>query len=70
MFAIAVYLTVIIPTLRTIAEPLEEETREDRIEAMRVLSAANVIIVVCLGGILALQVSELSWGNDGKLSVL
>ncbi|PBK72252.1 related to SHR3-endoplasmic reticulum packaging chaperone [Armillaria ostoyae] len=58
VFAIAVYLTVIIPTLRTIAEPLEEETREDRIEAMRVLSAANVIIVVCLGAILALQAGQ------------
>ncbi|KAK0467318.1 Shr3 amino acid permease chaperone [Desarmillaria tabescens] len=58
VFAIAVYLTVIIPTLRTIATPLEDETREDRIEAMRVLSAANVIIVVCLGGILALQAGQ------------
>lgn len=58
IFAIALYLSVTVPALRTIVDPVEEDTREDRIEAMRVLAAGNTIIVVLLGAILALQVSE------------
>ncbi len=57
VFALAVYLSVTIPTLRTIVTPLELDTRSDRIEALRVLSAGNVIIGLCLGGILLMQVS-------------
>lgn len=56
MFAIAVYTAVICPTLKTVAIPLEEDTYSDRIEAVRVLAAANVIIMICLGLILTLQV--------------
>lgn len=58
VFAIALYLSVTVPALRTIVDPVEVDTREDRIEAMRVLAAGNTIIVVLLGAILALQVSE------------
>ena len=59
VFCISIYLTVIIPALRTIVTPLERvDTREDRIEAMRVLSAGNVMIMVGLVAILVLQVSE------------
>ena len=59
VFAIALYLSVTVPALRTIVEPLEGvDTREDRIDAMRVLAAGNTIIVVLLGAILALQVSK------------
>jgi hypothetical protein len=58
IFAIAVYGSVIIPTLRTVVEPVVQDSREDRVEAMRVLSAANVIIIVCLGAILALQAGQ------------
>ncbi|KAF5369211.1 hypothetical protein D9757_010034 [Collybiopsis confluens] len=57
IFAIAVYVAVIVPTLKTVVVPLEEEMLADRIEAVRVLSAANVIIMICLGLILALQAS-------------
>lgn len=57
IFAIAVYLSVTIPALRTIAIPAEVDTREDRIEAMRVLAAGNSIMMVVLGAILVLQVS-------------
>ncbi len=35
------------------------DTREDQIEALRVLSAGNTLIIVLLGGVLALQVREL-----------
>lgn len=59
VFGLAVYLSVTIPTLRTIVLPLDVDTRNDQIEALRVLSAANVIIGVCLTGILLMQVSEL-----------
>ncbi|THV08243.1 hypothetical protein K435DRAFT_958844 [Dendrothele bispora CBS 962.96] len=58
IFAICVYMTVIIPMLATTAEPLEVDTRADRIEALRVLSAANVIVIVCLGAILFLQAGQ------------
>ena len=61
MFGVVVYLTVTINSLRTIVNPVENvDTREDRVEAMRILSAGNVIIVACLGLILALQVSACS----------
>ena len=34
------------------------DTRENQIEALRVLSAGNTLIIVLLGGVLALQVHE------------
>lgn len=49
-------MTVTIPALRTIVTPVEGDTRADRVEAMRVLSAGNTIIVVILAGVLLLQV--------------
>ncbi|KAJ7074919.1 Shr3 amino acid permease chaperone [Mycena belliarum] len=58
MFGLAVYLTVVVPTLRTIVTPLASETREEQIEAMTVLSAANVIIAGCLGLVLLLQAGQ------------
>ena len=61
MFGVVVYLTVTVNSLRTIVNPVENvDSREDQIEAMRILSAGNVIIVACLGLILALQVSAFS----------
>lgn len=61
MFGIVVYLTVTVNSLRTIVHPVENvDTRGDQIEAMRVLSAGNVIIAVCLGLILVLQVNACS----------
>ncbi|KAK7679454.1 hypothetical protein QCA50_017508 [Cerrena zonata] len=59
VFAIAVYLSVNIPSSRTIATPVENvDTREDQIEALRLLSAGNIIMIVLLGGILVLQAGE------------
>ena len=56
MFAIGVYLSVSIPSLRTIVDPIVDvDTREDRIEAMRVLAAGNTIIMFLLGAVLCLQ---------------
>jgi hypothetical protein len=55
IFAVAVYLAVSVPSLRTIVTPVDVDTRADRIEAMRILSAGNTIIMVVLGAILVLQ---------------
>ncbi|KAH7922580.1 hypothetical protein BV22DRAFT_1037301 [Leucogyrophana mollusca] len=55
IFCISVYIGVSIPSLRTMVTPLEDESREDRIEAMRILSAGNTVVMVILGAILALQ---------------
>jgi hypothetical protein len=55
--ATAMYITVTIPSIRTVVTPVEGvDTREDQIEALRVLSAGNTLIIVLLGGVLALQV--------------
>ena len=56
VLAIAVYATVTIPTLKTVVEPLEVDSHEDRILALRVLSASNVITIMLLGVLLTLQV--------------
>jgi hypothetical protein len=57
VFATAMYITVTIPTIRTVVMPVEGvDTREDQIDALRVLSAGNTLTMVLLGGVLALQV--------------
>ncbi|KAM5532894.1 hypothetical protein V8D89_013446 [Ganoderma adspersum] len=59
IFALAVYMTVGIPACRTVADPVPNvDTKDDQIEALRVLSAGNTIIIVLLGGILALQAGQ------------
>jgi len=53
------YITVTIPSIRTVVTPVAGvETREDQIDALRVLSAGNTLNMVLLGGVLALQVRE------------
>jgi hypothetical protein len=59
VFGIMLYTTVVIPGVRTVANPLDVDTREDQVEALRVLAAGNTLIVVCLGLALALQVRSL-----------
>ena len=62
------YLSVSIPSLRTIVDPVADvDTREDRIEAMRVLAAGNTIIMVLLGAVLCLQVSRVSMSTCAPL---
>ncbi|KAL5531646.1 hypothetical protein ACEPAG_4523 [Sanghuangporus baumii] len=59
VFAIGVYLSVSIPSLRTIVDPVVDvDTRGDRIEAMRILAAGNTIIMVLLGAVLFFQGGE------------
>lgn len=57
IFSAAVYLAVSVPSLRTIVTPADVDTRADRIEALRILSAGNTIMMVVLGAILVLQVN-------------
>ncbi|KAH9989838.1 hypothetical protein BJV77DRAFT_1015441 [Russula vinacea] len=49
---------VTIPAIRTVVTRGGVDTRENQIEALRVLSAGNTLIIVLLGGVLALQVHE------------
>lgn len=57
IFALSVYLSVGVPASRTVATPVEGvDTREDQIEALRLLSAGNTIIIALLAGVLFLQV--------------
>ncbi|KAF8899652.1 Shr3 amino acid permease chaperone [Gymnopilus junonius] len=59
VFAIAVYLTVTVSCLRTIADPVKGvDTREDQVLAMRVLSAGNIIVIGCLLLVLFLQAGQ------------
>jgi hypothetical protein len=59
VFATAMYITVTVPSIRSVVTPLEGvDTYEDQIYALRVLSAGNTLIMVLLGGVLALQVRE------------
>ncbi|KAI0741462.1 Shr3 amino acid permease chaperone [Daedaleopsis nitida] len=59
IFAIAVYLTVGVNSCRTVVEPVVGvDTEDDRLDALRILSAGNTIMIVCLVGILVLQAGE------------
>ncbi|KAI0675455.1 Shr3 amino acid permease chaperone [Trametes maxima] len=59
IFSLAVYLTVGIPACRTVADPVPNvDTKDDQVEALRILSAGNTIIIVLLGAVLALQAGE------------
>ncbi|KAF8316766.1 Shr3 amino acid permease chaperone [Clavulina sp. PMI_390] len=55
LIGIIIYISVTIPTLRTVVAPLAEETIKDQREALSVLSAGNTLIVLTLVGVLLLQ---------------
>jgi ER membrane protein SH3 len=58
VIGVIIYASVTIGGLRTIVHPTEEDTESDRIEALRVLSAGNTLIILCLVGVLLLQVRQ------------
>jgi hypothetical protein len=61
IFSIAIYTSVSVPALRTIVDPvIDVDTREDQIEALRLLSAGNVLIIGLLVLILTFQAGQ-SW---------
>lgn len=58
VIGVIIYSSVTIAGLRTIVHPTEEDTRTDRMEALRVLSAGNTLMILCLLGVLLLQVRQ------------
>ncbi|KAF8513488.1 Shr3 amino acid permease chaperone [Gautieria morchelliformis] len=55
VIGVIIYTSVTIAGLRTIVYPGDEDTESDRIEALRILSAGNTLIILCLVGVLLLQ---------------
>jgi hypothetical protein len=54
---VIIYISVTLPTLRTVVAPLEMDSISDQRDALAVLAAGNTLIVVSLGAVLFLQVS-------------
>ncbi|KIM32798.1 hypothetical protein M408DRAFT_313003 [Serendipita vermifera MAFF 305830] len=69
VFGIMLYTTVVIPGIRTVVNPIPEETRQDQVEALRVLAAGNTLIVICLGLVLAFQGGQ-EWAKRTEAKVL
>jgi imidazoleglycerol phosphate synthase glutamine amidotransferase subunit HisH len=69
VFGVMLYTTVVIPGIRTVADPIEEETRQDQTEALRVLAAGNTLIVICLGLVIALQAGQ-EWARRTEAKAL
>ncbi|TRM65229.1 Shr3 amino acid permease chaperone [Schizophyllum amplum] len=55
VFGIAIYTTTIIPMLRNVVAPADVVDDIERVQALQILSAANVIVVFCLAAVLLLQ---------------
>ncbi|KAG8900757.1 hypothetical protein FRB99_005771 [Tulasnella sp. 403] len=55
MAAVILYLSVTVPGVRTITQPLATETEGERIESLRVIGAGNTMMIVCLVAVLAMQ---------------
>ncbi|CAE6529650.1 unnamed protein product [Rhizoctonia solani] len=64
MFGIILYASVVIPALRIIVIPLDSDGRKERIESLRILAAANTLIVICLVAVLVMQASSNSAGQE------
>ncbi|CUA70661.1 Rho GTPase-activating protein 21-B [Rhizoctonia solani] len=58
MFGIILYAAVVIPALRIIVTPLDSDGRKERIESLRILAAANTLIVICLVAVLVMQAGQ------------
>ncbi|KZV85704.1 hypothetical protein EXIGLDRAFT_712263 [Exidia glandulosa HHB12029] len=69
MASFIVYMSVVVPGLRTVVTPNELETEEIRQEAVTVLAAGNTLIVFCLVGILALQGGQ-EWARRSEAQLL
>lgn len=69
MAAFVVYMSVVVPGLRTIVTPVAGETEELRREAVRVLAAGNTLIVFCLVGVLALQGGQ-EWAKRAEARLI
>jgi hypothetical protein len=64
VFAIATYLAVIVPALRTVVEPIPDvDTYTEQVQALQLVSAGNVINIVIFIIILSLQVCPFISGH-------
>jgi hypothetical protein len=62
VFGITIYITVTLPGLeRVVLKPENETEVFEKAEALRVMCAGNVLIAICLVGVLALQVGNLRY---------
>ncbi|KAB5594465.1 ER membrane protein SH3 [Ceratobasidium theobromae] len=55
---VILYASVVVPALRIIVTPLESDTRQERIESLRILAAANTLIIICLVAVLVMQAGQ------------
>lgn len=59
VFGITIYITVTLPGLeRVVVNPISEQEVTEKAEALRVMCAGNVLIAICLVGVLALQAGQ------------
>ncbi|CAE6435615.1 unnamed protein product [Rhizoctonia solani] len=58
MFGVILYASVVIPALRIIVTPLDTDGRQERIESLRILAAANTLVVICLVAVLVMQAGQ------------
>jgi len=59
VFGFTIYMTVTLPGLERVVLPPQNETEVlEKAEALRVMSAGNVLIAICLVGVLALQAGQ------------
>ncbi|KAG8897817.1 hypothetical protein FRC00_003780 [Tulasnella sp. 408] len=58
MAAVVLYLSVVVPGVKTIANPTQTETEAERIESLRVIGAANTMMIVCLAAVLLMQAGQ------------
>ena len=57
VFGVTLYITVTIPGLERVVLPTESSVQDgEKQEALRVMCAGNVLIAICLCGVLSLQV--------------
>jgi len=59
VFGITVYITVTLPGLERVGLPVQsEDEAAEKVEALRVMCAGNVLIAICLFGVLSLQAGQ------------
>jgi len=55
---VIIYISVTIPTMRTVVDPLPGDSIGDQRDAIAVLAAGNTLIAGCLVGVLGLQAGQ------------
>ncbi|KAG9014361.1 hypothetical protein FRB94_012767 [Tulasnella sp. JGI-2019a] len=58
MAGVVLYLSVVIPGVKTLMEPLAGETEAERVEVLRIVGAGNTMTIGCLLAVLAMQAGQ------------